>query len=227
PYADRGEYWAAEHAALEGYRAWEQELGTHLAEGTDAEASLAASAQLMLAQSQDARRGRLLGLEQVADWQVLQAAADLAHKVAEQWDREQRGPEVVRRTWEMAYALRDHAARCRATVEDRESTAFHQWWDTDEPITVADDEAMEFIPGLSIFDEYIVTGPEGARTAAVSGVDLAAGIAQLVADGLSLEENPDGMALSGPDGVRFEITRRTSPAGTPAGPGPDTMAPDV
>src|SRR5690606_36007592 len=143
PYADRGEYWAAEHAALEGYRAWEQELGTHLAEGTDAEASLAASAQLMLAQSQDARRGRLLGLEQVADWQVLQAAADLAHKGAEQWDREQRGAEVVRRTWEMAYALRDHAARCRATVEDRESTAFHQWWDTDEPITVADDEAME------------------------------------------------------------------------------------
>ncbi|MFD7993785.1 UvrD-helicase domain-containing protein [Streptomyces mexicanus] len=227
PYAHRAEYWAAEHAALEGYRAWEQELGTRLADGTDAEASLAASAQLMLAQSQDARRGRLLGLEQVADWQVLQAAADLAQKVAEQWDREQRGPEVVRRTWEMAYALRDHTARYRATVEDRESTAFQQWWDTDEPITVADDEAMEFIPGLSIFDHYTVTGPEGARTAAVDGVDLAAGIAQLIADGLILEENPDGIALAGPDGVRFEITRSTSSAGTPASPGPDTMAPGV
>ncbi|MFI5682340.1 UvrD-helicase domain-containing protein [Streptomyces sp. NPDC051636] len=226
PYADRAEYWAAEHAALAGYRAWEQEFGSRLADGTDAEASLAASAQLMLAQFQDARRGRLLGLEQVADWQVLQAAADLARKVAEQWDREQRGPEVVRRTWEVAYALRDHAARYRATVEDRESTAFQQWWDTDEPITVADDEAMEFIPGLSIFDQYAVTGPQGVRTGPVNGVDLAAGIAQLIADGMSVEENPEGIVLSGPDGIRFEITNAASVStGTPTGTRPDAVVP--
>ncbi|WP_252395963.1 AAA family ATPase [Streptantibioticus parmotrematis] len=217
PYADRAEYWAAEHAALEGYRTWQQEFGTRLVDGTDAEVSLVAAAQLMLSQFQEARRSRLLGLEQVADWPVLQAATDLARKVAEQWDREQRGPVVMRRTWEMAYALRDHAVRYRATVEDRETTAFQQWWDGDEPITVADNEALESIPGLSIFDQYTVTGPEGVRTGPFSGVDLAAGIAQLLADGMSVEENSDGIALSGPDGARFEI-KAVSPTGRPASP---------
>ncbi|MEV5434444.1 UvrD-helicase domain-containing protein [Streptomyces sp. NPDC052682] len=226
PYADRSEYWAAEHAAVQGYQAWVQQLGTHLVDGTDAEVSLARAAQMMLSESQEARRSRLLALEQVADWQVFQTAADLARQVAEQWDREQRGQEVVRHTWEMASALRDHAARYRATVEDRESTVFQHWWDSDEPITVEDDEALEFIPGLSIFDQYTVTGLPGMRTGPVNGIDLAAGIAQLIADGMSLEEHPDGIALSGQDGTRFEITRAAAAAGTPT-PGTDAAVPGV
>jgi N12 class adenine-specific DNA methylase/SAM-dependent methyltransferase len=227
PYADRAEYWAAEHAAVEGYRAWEQELGTSLADGTDDEARLVVTAQIMLSESQEARWSRLLGLEQVADWQIFQTASDLARKVAEQWDREQRGPEAVRRTWEMASALRDHTVRYRVTVEDRESTAFQQWWNSDEPITVEDDEALEFIPGLSLFDQYTVTGSQGARTAPVNGVDLASGIAQLIADGMGVEENPDGIVLSGPDGVRFEITSAAPVStGTPT-PGLGAVVPGV
>ncbi|WP_461296383.1 UvrD-helicase domain-containing protein [Streptomyces harbinensis] len=205
PYADRAEYWAEEQATLAALRKWEEEHGVRLPEGNEPERALALTAAAVSAASQNARRTRLLGLDGHLDWRLVDTLAQQARVVGEQWDREQRGPRTVSDTWAMHMKVRDHAARYRATVENPESAAFQRWAASEEPITVADEEATESIPGLSLFEQYTVTGPDGRSTPAANGVDLAAGIGQLIADGLTLQKRWRGLTLTTPDGSRFDI----------------------
>ncbi len=209
PYADRAEYWAAEGEALDTYLAWENEFGTGLADGIEAERALAATVDAMLTQSRESRQHRLLGLHHVVDWTTARTLADRARAVAETWDREQRGHDVVHRTWDMATTLRDHAARYRATVENRQSETFQQWAATDEPTTL-DDDGIDFIPGLSADAEYTVTGPGGQRTDPVTGSRLVTSIAQLMTNGMTVEEAPNGLRLTASDGTHFELTPTTA-----------------
>ncbi|MGW7295386.1 UvrD-helicase domain-containing protein [Streptomyces xiamenensis] len=209
PYADRAEYWKAEQSTLAAYQEWAQEYGTRLLEGSEPERALAPAAAAMVAASQKARRARLLGLVEYPDGQLTDNLAERARAVAEQWDREQRGPRMVSGTWDMHAKVRDHAVRYRATFENPQSAAIQRWAADEEPITVADAEAAESIPGLSLFEQYTVTGPDGRRTDPANGVDLAAGIAQLIADGLTVQQSRRGLTLAAPDGSRFEIIRLT------------------
>jgi len=205
PYADRAAYWAGEHAAVGAYRAWASKFGSQLDSGTAAERGLALAAEWMLTESADARQSRLLGLEHLVDPQLATEFANRARAVAEQWDREQRGPEQVGSTWGMVTAVRDHAAQYRSTVRDQQSEVFQQWDATDEPVTLGDEEAAQAIPGLSPISEYTVTGPGGVQTDPVTGIDLAAGIGQLIADGATVEETATGLVVSVPGGARFDI----------------------
>ncbi|MFG2785813.1 UvrD-helicase domain-containing protein [Streptomyces prunicolor] len=212
PYADRADYWSAEQSVLGTYRAWAEDFGSRLDDGTVQEQALARAARQVLSASQQTRHGRLLGLQNFAKWEEGQALVHAARVIADQWDREQHGHEAVSRTWDMYAAVRDHFARYRATTEDPRSTTFQRWAATAEPITVDDEEALESIPGLSLFDEYTVTGPHGMRTERVTGAVLAAGIAQLVADNGVVEETDGGLTLTAPDGMRFDIAPSTAPA---------------
>ncbi|MGW6454743.1 UvrD-helicase domain-containing protein [Streptomyces sp. NPDC055078] len=217
PYADRTEYWAVEQRVLDIYEEWRGALAPNLAEGVAQERALAAAAERASKESADARHNRLLGLDHVIDSAVFQTFADAARAVADQWDREQRSHNSVSSTWAMYRAVREHAARYGSTV-DTADAVFLRWAASDEPVTAADDEVAEFIPGLSLFDEYSVTGPGGTSSNPQTGVDLAAGIAQLRADGAEIEETPTGLGLSTPDGSRFEITAITSTEGDAPGP---------
>ncbi|WP_445517307.1 UvrD-helicase domain-containing protein [Streptomyces sp. NEAU-174] len=211
PYADRTESWAAEQSTLDTYRAWAEEFGSRLDEDSPQGQALARAARQVFSESSQTRQSRLLGFATFVNWEAGQALADAARAIADQWDREQQGHAAVSRTWEMHAAVRDHFARYRATTEDPQSTTFLQWAGTDEPITLDDEEALEFIPGLSLFDEYTVTGPDGMRTDPATGADLAAGIAQLLAEGVVVEEAHDGLTLTATNGTRFDITPSTLP----------------
>ncbi|MFF5304813.1 UvrD-helicase domain-containing protein [Streptomyces sp. NPDC013161] len=223
PYADRADYWSAEQSALGTYRAWAEEFGSRLGDGTVQEQALARAAQQVLSASQQTRHSRLLGLQSFATWEEGQALADAARVIADQWDREQHGHAAVSRTWDMYAAVRDHFARYRVTTEDPQSTTFRQWAATAEPITIDDEEALESIPGLSMFNEYTVTGPDGMRTEPVTGAVLAGGIAQLIADNGVVEETDGGLTLTAPNGMRFDIAPSTAPAfAQDSGDGPGT-----
>ncbi|MEO3753590.1 UvrD-helicase domain-containing protein [Streptomyces sp. B6B3] len=227
PYVDRTEYWAAEGEALDTYLAWKNKFGTGLADGTEAQRALAATADAMLTQSRESRQHRLLGLHHVVDWTTVRTLADRARTVAETWDREQRGHDVVHRTWEMATTLRDHAARYRATVEDQQGETFRRWAATEEPVTL-DDDGIDFIPGLSADAEYTVTGPGGQRTDPITGARLVTGIARLMTDGMTVERIPNGLRLTASDGTHFELTSTTSAppkAVEPPGPEPKPAEP--
>ncbi|MEV1008364.1 helicase-related protein [Streptomyces sp. NPDC049881] len=206
PYTDRTDYWVAEEAMVTQYRSLAEEHGANLAEGSESERALLVAAQAMLAGSRQARVARLLGLEEMVSGSVIEALAGHARAVAEQWDREQRNPRAVSAAWDLYQAVRDHVARYRVTVENPDSLAFARWKAGEEPITVADEEATEFIAGLSLVQKYTVTGPDGRRLDSASGIDLAPGFAQLVADGTTVEPVQRGFALVTPDGSRYEIT---------------------
>ncbi|SFF74820.1 Adenine-specific DNA methylase, N12 class [Actinacidiphila alni] len=212
PYEDRADYWVGEHAALTAYVLFASGSGARLADGIDQEQALVQTAEAMIAESVQARQSRLLGLDHVVPWELADTFARRARVVAEQWDRERRATGQVSDAMAMAAAIRDHAARYRATIEDPAGEAFQQWFRSDEPIDLLDEEAEEFIAGLSMTTAYTVTGPAGVRSVPRSGIDLAAGIAQLIADGTVIEETDRGWTLSTPEGNRFDIA--------PASPAP-------
>ena len=206
PYEDRAEYWTGEHAALTAYQMFASGVGARLADGIMQEQALVHAAEAMIAESQQARQSRLLGLDHVPAWELSDTLSKRARVVAEQWEREQRGHQHVDEAMAMFAAVRDHAARYRATVEDPASEAFQQWTRSDEPIDLLDEKAEEFIAGLSMTTSYTVTGPAGVRSVPRMGIDLTAGIAQLIADGTVIEETDRGWTLSTPEGNRFDIT---------------------
>ncbi|QYX76137.1 UvrD-helicase domain-containing protein [Streptomyces akebiae] len=212
PYTDRSEYWAAEQVALSAYGRWSADNARRLATGERADA-LAAAAETAIAASRTGRIARLLGMDLAPEWTHLQRFADQCRAVVEQWERED--GRSTEGNWEIYTALRDHAARYRSTVEDPSSDAYQQWASSPEPLTL-DEDALEFIPGILPWDEYTVAGPKGLLVGPVSGRDLAAGLAQLAADGTDLEETEDGLVVSGPGGDRFSVQLATAQPGTPA-----------
>ncbi|MGW4490460.1 AAA family ATPase [Streptomyces sp. NPDC004376] len=213
PYTDRSDSWAAEHAALTAYRRWASEHTPRLATGERAE-RLMAAADTAMTSSRTGRIARLLGVELATDWTHLLHLADQCRAVVEQWERED--GRSAEGNWEIYTGLRDHASRYRSTVEDRSSVAYQQWVRSPEPLTL-DEDAVEFIPGILPWDQYTVTGPRGLRAGPVSGRDLAAGLAQLAADGTDLEETADGLVVAGPGDIRFSVQ--------PAAAQPPTSAP--
>ncbi|WP_416969399.1 AAA family ATPase [Streptomyces sp. 4F14] len=223
PYADRADYWSAEQSTLDTYRSWAEAFGSRLDDGSIQEQALARAAQQVLSESLQSRHSRLLGFRTFVKWETGQALAEAARAVGDQWDREQRGHQAVSRTSEMHAAVRDHFARYRATTEDPQSATFLQWARTQEPVST-DTEALEFVPGLSLFGEYTVTGPDGMRTEPASGADLAAGIAQLIADNVAVEETDGGLTLIAPNGLRFDISPSAEPVVEQGGAdGPETL----
>ncbi|GAB2326660.1 UvrD-helicase domain-containing protein [Streptomyces variabilis] len=212
PYTDRSEYWAAEQAALTAYRRWAADHAQRLATGERADA-LAAAADTAIAASRTSRIARLLGMDSAPQWTHLQHFADQCRAVVEQWERED--GRSTEGNWEIYTALRDHASRYRSTVEDPSSDVYQQWARSPEPLTL-DEDAMEFIPGILPWDQYTVAGPQGLRAGPVSGRDLAAGLAQLAADGTDLEETEDGLVVSGPGGDRFSVHLATAQPSPPA-----------
>ncbi|MCA1217376.1 UvrD-helicase domain-containing protein [Streptomyces sp. 8L] len=200
-YQDRSESWAAEQAALTAYRRWASDHATRLATGQLAD-GLMTAAETAMASSQMGRTGRLLGVELPTDWAHLLRLADQCRAVVEQWERED--GRSTEGNWEIYTTLRDHASRYRSTVEDRSSDTYQRWARSPEPLTL-DEDATEFIPGILPWDQYTVTGPRGIHIGPVSGRDLAAGLTQLVADGIDLETSEGGLVVAGPGGVQFSV----------------------
>ncbi|MCT9075283.1 UvrD-helicase domain-containing protein [Streptomyces fulvoviolaceus] len=221
PYTDRSESWTAEQAALTAYRRWASDHAGRLATGERAE-GLMAAADTAMTSSRKGRIARLLGVELPTDWAHLLRLADQCRSVVEQWERED--GRSAEGNWEIYTALRDHASRHRSTVEDRSSDAYQQWVRSPEPLTL-DEDAVEFIPGILPWDQYTVAGPRGLRAGPVSGRDLAAGLAQLSADGTDLEETEDGLVVSGPDDFRFSVQLATAQPATSAAPSATTPTP--
>ena len=231
PYTDRSEYWAAEQAALGAYLRWSADHAGRL--GT--EDALSRAAETATASSRTARIARLLGLEPVPEWTHLQHLAERVRAVVEQWERED--GRSTPGNWEVFTGLRDHASRYRSTAQDRNSHAYRTWARSPEPLTL-DDDTTEFIPGILPWEQYTVTGPQGLESGQVDGRDLAAGLAQLTADGMDVEETEAGLVVSGPGATRFSIQpttaepriRRSSiadSAAPAAEPSPDTdMSPE-
>ncbi|MGW1871702.1 UvrD-helicase domain-containing protein [Streptomyces sp. NPDC001975] len=222
PYTDRSESWAAEQAALTAYRRWASDHAGRLATGERAE-GLMAAADTAMTSSRKGRIARLLGVELPTDWAHLLRLADQCRSVVEQWERED--GRSTEGNWAIYTALRDHASRHRSTVEDRSSDAYQQWVRSPEPLTL-DEDAVEFIPGILPWDQYTVAGPRGLRAGPVSGRDLAAGLAQLSADGTDLEETEDGLVVSGPDDFRFSVQLASAQPATPAPPSATTPTPE-
>ncbi|MDQ0765619.1 UvrD-helicase domain-containing protein [Streptomyces canus] len=221
PYTDRSESWVAEQAALTAYRQWASDHAPRLATGERAD-GLMAAADTAMTSSRTGRIARLLGVELATDWAHLLRMADQCRAVVEQWERED--GRSTEGNWEIYTALRDHASRYRSTVEDRSSDAYQQWVRSPEPLTL-DEDAVEFIPGILPWDQYTVAGPRGLRAGPVSGRDLAAGLAQLAADGTDLEESEDGLVVAGPGGVRFSVQLATAQPATPAPSSATTTTP--
>ncbi|MFF0131013.1 UvrD-helicase domain-containing protein [Streptomyces mirabilis] len=221
PYTDRSESWAAEQAALTAYRRWAADHARRLATGERADA-LTAAADTAMAASRTGRIARLLGMDVAPEWAHLQHVADQCRAVVEQWERED--GRSTEGNWEIYTGLRDHASRYRSTVEDPSTDAYQQLVRSPEPLTL-DEDALEFIPGILPWDQYIVAGPQGLNAGPVSGRDLAAGLAQLAADGTDLEETEDGLVVSGPGGVRFSVQLATEQPATPAPSSATTTTP--
>ncbi|BDH10476.1 UvrD-helicase domain-containing protein [Streptomyces hygroscopicus] len=207
PYEDRAESYLGEEAVVWAYRAWAELDEGRLREDTPEERELAAAAESFVSERQEGRQSRLLGLEYVMDWQVTQSLAQRARRIAEQLDRAQAGRPRLDLAWALAASARNHAGRYQGTVGNRESDAFRTWNDTSEPIVIADADAVEFMPGLALDGEYVVTGPMGVTSEPRIGADLAAGLAQLIADGTVPEETELGLSLVTASGSRFEVRR--------------------
>ncbi|MFB8241684.1 helicase-related protein, partial [Kitasatospora purpeofusca] len=226
PYADRAEYWAAEQAMLDTYRSWAEAYGTHLADGSPQEQALAQAGLTVLAESARARRARLLNQPGELDLQLLRDLTDRARTVGSQWDRESRASRTVTATWDMMKAVREHADRYVATIDNPHQEVVEAWLDTPEPVTRPAPEAPA-VPDLAAFAQYTVTGGDGIRTEAVDGSGLQAVLQQLLADGAALAQHPHGLSLSWPDGSRYDLVPASSAA--PGGmdrtaPSPDTAA---
>ncbi|MFK4184345.1 UvrD-helicase domain-containing protein [Streptomyces sparsogenes] len=221
PYTDRSESWAAEQAALTAYRRWASDHARRLATGNLADA-LTATADTAMAASRTGRIARLLGMDVAPEWAHLQHFADQCRAVVEQWERED--GRSTEGNWKVYTGLRDHASRYRSTVEDPSSDAYQQWVRSPEPLTL-DEDALEFIPGILPGDQYTVAGPQGLHAGPVSGRDLAAGLAQLAADGTDLEEAEDGLVVAGPGDVRFSVQLATAQPATPASSSATTTTP--
>ncbi|MEU9168556.1 UvrD-helicase domain-containing protein [Streptomyces sp. NPDC048420] len=222
PYTDRSEYWHAEQAALATYRRWAADHARRLATG-EREDALTTAAETAIAASRTGRMARLLGMDSAPEWTHLQHLADQCRAVVEQWERED--GRSTEGNWEVFTGLRDHASRYRSTVEDPSGDAYRRWAGSPEPLTL-DEDAVEFIPGILPWDQYTVTGPQGLRAGPVSGRDLAAGLAQLTADGNGVEETQGGLAVSGPDGVQFSVRLAGAQPSTPVPPSTATTTPE-
>ncbi|MGW2540012.1 helicase-related protein, partial [Kitasatospora sp. NPDC001574] len=224
PYADRAEYWAAEQAMLDTYRSWAEAYGTHLADGSPQEQALARAGQTVLAESARARRARLLNQLGELDLQLLRDLTDRARTVGNQWARESRATRTVSATWDMMKAVREHADRYVATIDNPHEEAIQAWLDTPEPITGTATDAPA-VPDLAAFTRYTVTGGDGIRREAVDGSGLQTALQQLLADGATLAEHPHGLSLSWPDGSRYDLAP-ASPA-TPAATDRTAPSPDA
>ncbi|MFC1435339.1 UvrD-helicase domain-containing protein [Streptacidiphilus sp. N1-3] len=205
PYADRTESWAGEESMVTAYRQWADRLGAHLNRGSAEERSLAQAAELLLTESQGARQSRLLGFGHFTGLPVVEDLARQIRAVAEQWDRQQRGPQAVGDTHQLSRTIRDHASRYGATVSDPGSPDFHRWASTDEPVNVDEQAAEDAAALLDPLGQYTVTGPGGLSAEPARGADLAAGVAQLIADGAHIEQTPAGLILALAGGDRYEV----------------------
>ncbi|MFE9449596.1 AAA family ATPase [Streptomyces sp. NPDC006739] len=214
PYTDRSESWTAEQAALTAYSRWASDHAGRLATGERAD-GLMAAADAAITSSRTGRIARLLGVELTSDWAHLLRLADQCRAVVEQWERED--GRSTEGNWEIYTGLRDHASRYRSTVEDRSSDAYQRWVRSPEPLTL-DEDAVEFIPGILPWEQYTVAGPWGHGAGPVSGRDLAAGLAQLAADGTDMEATEDGLVVSGPGRLRFSVQLATAQPATPSAP---------
>ncbi|MEU6349683.1 UvrD-helicase domain-containing protein [Streptomyces sp. NPDC047072] len=221
PYADRSEYWSAEEAALTAYRRWARDHARRLAT-VEQEEALTAAADTAIASSRTGRMARLLGMDVAPEWTHLQRLADQCRAVVEQWERED--GRSTEGNWEVFTGLRDHASRCRSTVEDLTSDTYRRWAGSAEPLTLGED-AVEFIPGILPWDQYVVAGPQGLRAGPVSGRELAAGLAQLIADGTGVEETQDGLVVFGPIEVQFSVQLAAAQPSTPVPPPTETTTP--
>jgi N12 class adenine-specific DNA methylase len=205
PYADRSESWAAEEAVVTAYREWAGRLGAHLDRGSPEERGLAQAAELMLTESTSGRQSRLLGFDHFTGLPVVDELARHARAVAEQWDRQQRNPQAVTDTRRLSTGIRDHASRYRSTVEDPGSAEYQRWASTDEPVTVDDQAAEEAAALLDPVGQYTITGPGGLSALPTAGAELAAGVAQLIADGAAVEQTATGLILALGGGMRFDV----------------------
>ncbi|WP_405542771.1 AAA family ATPase [Streptomyces phaeochromogenes] len=214
PYTDRSESWTAEQAALTAYSRWASDHAGRLTAGERAD-GLMAAADAAITSSRTCRIARLLGVELASDWAHLLRLADQCRAVVEQWERED--GRSTEGNWEIYTGLRDHASRYRSTVEDRSSDTYQRWVRSPEPLTL-DEDAVEFIPGILPWEQYTVAGPWGHGAGPVSGRDLAAGLAQLAADGTDMEATEDGLVVSGPGRLRFSVQLATAQPATPSAP---------
>ncbi|WP_052434174.1 UvrD-helicase domain-containing protein [Streptacidiphilus melanogenes] len=210
PYVDRAASWAAEESVTSSYRQWTEQLGAHLDRGSAEERGLAQAAELLLTESTGARQSRLLGFDHLTGLLVVDDLARQIRAVAEQWDRQQRNPQAVRDTWQLSTAIRDHASRYRATVADPGSAEYRRWASTDEPVNVDDQAAEDAAALLDPLGQYTVTGPGGLSAEPTLGADLAAGVAQLIADGARVEQTATGLVLALADGARYDVVDPTA-----------------